>query len=99
MSEFTRASVERRLRRGAYKYPDQEWLEWYHKETKVDKPGKRSCAPAADWWFACLQVAERYELDVGKKEDCDQLFKNHDEEIKYLLMFYRAQGEPEACKV
>jgi hypothetical protein len=91
MSKFTLASVERRLKRGAYQYPAPEWVARYNSQNRSE-PGKFNCAPAADFWFACLQVAARYGIDLkrGNEEDYTALL-THAEEINHLLSFYRGR--------
>jgi hypothetical protein len=87
MSKFTQASVERRLKRGAYQYPNPKWVAQYRGPITKGKV-KGGLTPAL--WFACLEVADRYGIDLkrGSDEDYTAFFTQHGEEINHLVSFY-----------
>ena len=87
----TRARVQDLLKRGVYRHPGPEWIEWYcnYIEQCHEAITQPTTAPTPGYYFALLSVAENYGIDLsGDYDATEEALCMHADEVYWLSEEY-----------
>jgi hypothetical protein len=88
ISNIISVMVRKRLKRGAYEYPDLAWVQKYNDKNHRPEPGRYSTAPSAAWWWSMCCVADFYKIDP----DSDAMVGHLDEARALYSIFVMAKA-------
>ena len=86
-----RARVQDLLKRGVYRHPSAEWIEWYcnYIEQRAEAITQPTTAPTPGYYFAFLSVAENYGIDLsGDYDATEEALCEHADEVYRLSEEY-----------